>query len=188
MFEICDEKRCIRNSFRFAIIHFFYPMIKLIWSMVRNNVTNLRNNLVFGLCNYHRNCCERCNPLDNCPSNFAYLQSCAQKASICANYACARKLYMSYIRLVHVPYIHIYIYAATSFMLKICACCKLHWTARTPRQAHVGTSWSFFTGYITRLYKVLWMNKGVYSRKPPFINFRHRSISCTLNQSHGKLI
>jgi len=69
------------------------------------------------LYNYHRNCCERCNPPDNCLSNFAYLQSCAQKASICANYAYARKLCTSHIRLVHVPYtLH------TSFILKICAC------------------------------------------------------------------
>lgn len=147
-------------------------MIKLIWSVVWNNVTNLRNNLVFGLYNYHRNCCERCNPLDNCPSNFAYLQSCAQKASICANYACARKLCMSYIRLVRVPYIR----CIRRLCWRYVRVCKLHWTARTPRQAHVGTSWSFFTGYMTRLYKVLWMNKGVYSRKPPFINFQNRGM------------
>lgn len=79
--------------------------------------------------------------------------------------SCVRPTYVLYM---------FHIYAACRLCWRYVRVCKLHWTARTPRQAHVCTPWSFFTGYMTRLYKVLWMNKGVYSRKPPFINFRHR--------------
>lgn len=99
----------------FATIHFSYSDSSEAWCEIMLRICETIWSLV--LYNQHRNCCERCNPPDNCPSNFAYLHSCAQKASICANYACARKLCTSYIRLVHVPYIR-----CMSFMLEICAC------------------------------------------------------------------